>query len=211
MEETGSHSVIPCMIPSMTTFKASMEKESNLFAELFEGLTAWRVEADASSMLNIVLVEPEIPQNTGNISRTCSATATRLILVHPLGFSLDERHLRRAGLDYWDRLDLVQYPSREAFLEEHGKDRLVLFSARCDRSFFDLDLAARGEEDVYFVFGCESCGLGRDMTERFHDSCVRLPMIAGTRSLNLSNTVAVATYEYYRQQGFPPPMSCTDG
>ena len=151
MEETGSHSVIPCMIPSMTTFKASMEKESNLFAELFEGLTAWRVEADASSMLNIVLVEPEIPQNTGNISRTCSATATRLILVHPLGFSLDERHLRRAGLDYWDRLDLVQYPSREAFLEEHGKDRLVLFSARCDRSFFDLDLSARGEEDAVWA------------------------------------------------------------
>ena len=73
-------------------------------------------------MLNIVLIEPEIPQNTGNISRTCSATATRLVLVHPLGFSLDERHLRRAGLDYWDRLDLVQYPSKEAFLDEHGGD-----------------------------------------------------------------------------------------
>ena len=162
-------------------------------------------------MLNIVLIEPEIPQNTGNISRTCSATATRLVLVHPLGFSLDERHLRRAGLDYWDRLDLVQYPSKEAFLDEHGDDDLVLFTARCDRSFFDLDFPITDDRDIYFVFGRESRGLDSEITARYPDSCVRLPMIAGTRSLNLSNTVAVATYEYYRQQGFPYPLSRTDG
>ena len=151
-------------------------------------------------MLNIVLIEPEIPQNTGNISRTCSATGSRLILVHPLGFSLDERHLRRAGLDYWDDLDLVQYPDSGSFLADHSRDRLILFTARCNRNYYSLDLSR--EDDLYLVFGRESCGLGSDLISRFQDSCVRLPMKEGKRSLNLSNTVAVAAFEYYRQRGF---------
>lgn len=152
-------------------------------------------------MLNIVLIEPEIPQNTGNIARTCAATGTRLVLVHPLGFSLDEKHLRRAGLDYWKDLDLIEYPDRETFFREHGNDSLVLFSARSGNCFFDLDFTEE-EKDEWFIFGKESCGLGNEITSRYRESTVRLPMREHTRSLNLSNTVAVAAYEYYRQKGF---------
>ena len=156
-------------------------------------------------MLNIVLIEPEIPQNTGNIARTCAATGTRLILVHPLGFSLDEKHLRRAGLDYWDALVKAEYPSREAFLEEHGNEDLVFFSARAHKNFFSLDFSGE-ERDRYFIFGKESTGLGAELIGKNGERCFRLPLIGETRSLNLSNTVAVAVYEYYRQLDFPPPF-----
>ena len=156
-------------------------------------------------MFNIVLVEPEIPQNTGNIARTAAVTASRLILVHPLGFSLDERHLRRAGLDYWDDLDLIEFPSKEAFFEAHGKDALHFLTSHAEKSFFDIDFGAE-EGECYLVFGRESCGLGKEVIEANRQRCFRLPMVGGMRSLNLSNSVAITVYEYWRQLGFPSPF-----
>lgn len=157
-------------------------------------------------MLTVALIEPEIPQNTGNIARTCSATGTRLALVHPLGFSLDEKHLRRAGLDYWDGLDKVEYPDTATFLSSlDGKD-VWYFSARAKLCYDQADYGSLSD-DVVLVFGKESVGLPDSIVEANPDRCLRLPMMEGRRSLNLSNTVAIAVYEYWRRRGFPEPFA----
>lgn len=150
-------------------------------------------------MLNIVLVEPEIPQNTGNIARTCACTGSRLHLVEPMGFRPTEKNLKRAGCNYWNDVDIVRWPCVEAFLEAHGEDELHLFTGAAAHSFADV---AYGP-DAFLLFGRESRGLDPAIIERFADACVRVPMRAGLDSLNVSNTVAIAAYEVLRQQGFP--------
>ena len=149
--------------------------------------------------LNVVLVEPEIPQNTGNIARTCACVGARLHLVEPMGFRLTEKQLARAGCDYWDELDVVRWPCLEAFLEAHGAEELHLFTGQAQRSLADASYG----EGAFLLFGRESRGLPLGLIEALAPRCVRIPMRTGLRSLNLSNAVAVAAYEALRQQGWP--------
>mgnify|MGYP004697440759 FL=1 len=150
-------------------------------------------------MLNIVLVEPEIPQNTGNIARTCAATHSRLHLIEPLGFSISERAVKRAGLDYWSMVDITTYPSLDAFFAAHPDPDLWLATTKAPRDYTQ----ARFRPDCWLFFGKETAGLPRDLRERYYDRCIRIPMRPDARSLNLANSVAVLTYEALRQQGFP--------
>ena len=149
-------------------------------------------------MLNIVLIEPEIPQNTGNIARTCACTGARLHLVEPMGFRLTQRNLARAGCDYWDEVEIVRWSCADEFFEAHGGDELHLFTGRASCSYVDVAYGA----DAFLLFGRESAGIDSAILDRFADRCVRIPMREGLRSLNLSNAVAIATYEAFRQQAF---------
>ena len=149
-------------------------------------------------MLNIVLVEPEIPQNAGNVARTCACVGARLHLVEPMGFRLTAKNLARAGCDYWDDVEIVRWPSIEAFLEAHGDDELHLFTGSTDRVFTDVSYG----EEAFLLFGRESRGIDPAIIERFADRCVRIPMRKGMRSLNLSNAVALGAYEALRQRSF---------
>lgn len=149
-------------------------------------------------MLNIVLIEPEIPQNTGNIARTCACIGARLHLVEPMGFRLTTKNLARAGCDYWDEVEIVRWPSAEAFFAENPHAECHLFTGAVERSFTEVSYG----EEAYLVFGRESRGLDPELIERMKDSCVRIPMRAGMRSLNLSNAVAIASYEALRQHRF---------
>lgn len=150
-------------------------------------------------MLNIVLVEPEIPQNTGNIARTCACVGARLHLVEPMGFHLTDKFMKRSGCDYWDDVEVVKWSCIEAFLEAHGEDDLHLFTGAARANYIDASYAV----DTFLVFGRESRGLDEGLIERYAGSCVRIPMRADARSLNLSNAVAIATYEVMRQRSFP--------
>lgn len=150
-------------------------------------------------MLNVVLLEPEIPQNTGNISRTCAATGCSLHLVGPLGFSLEDRYLRRAGLDYWHLLDLHVYDDWAAFRAAHPGVRPWMATTKGARRYCD---AAYRDGD-WLLFGKETRGLPEGMLAADYERAVRLPMREGARSLNLSNSVAVMVYEALRQLGFP--------
>ncbi|MHC1692181.1 MAG: tRNA (cytidine(34)-2'-O)-methyltransferase [Sphaerochaetaceae bacterium] len=149
--------------------------------------------------LHIVLFEPEIPQNTGNIARTCAATGATLHLVHPLGFSIDSKQLKRAGLDYWHLLSIVEYADIGEFLSLHGDKQLWFYTAKAERLYCDVQYAP----DTYLVFGKESVGLPEEILVRYPAQCIRIPIIKEARSLNLSNTVAIGAFEYERQQGFP--------
>ena len=150
-------------------------------------------------MIHIVLVEPEIPQNTGNISRTCAIIGARLHLVRPLGFDISEKAVKRAGLDYWQHLDLQVHNSIEEFLELYGNKPLWLATTKGSRRYTDIHY----EEDCYLLFGKESAGLPQWLRERYPDRCVRIPMKPEVRSLNLGNSVAIMAYELLRQSGFP--------
>ena len=149
-------------------------------------------------MFNIVLVEPEIPQNTGNISRTCAVTGCSLHLVRPLGFSVDDRQLKRAGLDYWKDLDIFYYDSFEEVEEKHPGARFFLYSTHAKNSYADIVY----REGDFLVFGKETAGLGERLLSSHSDSILRIPMRPNERSLNLSNSVAVVVYEAFRQNGF---------
>ena len=149
-------------------------------------------------MINIVLVEPEIPQNTGNIARTCAVTGARLHLVRPLGFDISDRAVKRAGLDYWYLLDLRVYDSIQAFLEEHGDEPLWLATTKGSRRSTD----ARFEEECWLLFGKETEGLPAWLRERYPDRCLRIPMVDEARSMNLGNSVAILCYEALRQRDF---------
>ena len=149
--------------------------------------------------LNIVLVEPEIPQNTGNIARTCAATGAALHLVRPLGFAIDDRKMRRAGLDYWDKLDITYYDNLTDFLEKNKKAELYLFTTKAPLSYAEPQYP-RG---CFLLFGKETKGLPESLLCAYRERCVRLPMRYVLRSLNLSNTVAVGVYEVLRQWDFP--------
>lgn len=148
--------------------------------------------------INIVLVSPEIPQNTGNIARTCAATGAFLHLVRPLGFEIDDKKMKRAGLDYWDKLDVTFYDSLDDFLRKTDGCERWFFSTKAPR---DYTQAAYGEEP-WIVFGCETRGLPESLLAQHPDACVRIPMRPTLRSLNLSNAVAVGTYEVLRQRSF---------
>lgn len=150
--------------------------------------------------LHVVLFEPEIPQNAGNIARTCACTGATLHLVEPMGFRYTQRNLARAGLDYWDKVNIVRHPSVHQFLEQRAGARMLFFTGNTTRSFYDEDLA--GSDELYLIFGRESRGIDEDVLEAHAQSCVRLPMREGLRSLNLSNVVAIGVYEVLRQNGF---------
>ena len=153
---------------------------------------------DTVNAVNIVLVEPEIPQNTGNIARTCAATGAALHLVKPMGFTPTDAKLKRAGLDYWDKLDITYYESLADFLACHGRDALFLFSAHGVKSFADVVYP----KPVYLLFGRESSGLPASLRAAYPDRLLRIPMRDDLRCLNLSNAVAVAVYEVFRQSRF---------
>ncbi|MEG2850230.1 MAG: tRNA (cytidine(34)-2'-O)-methyltransferase [Raoultibacter sp.] len=156
----------------------------------------------APNALNIVLFEPEIPQNTGNIARTCACIGATLHLVEPMGFRLTEKNLGRAGLDYWDKVEIVRHACTADFLKQHAEDALFFFTGHAQRSFAALDYGAP-THPVYLVFGRESRGIDADILAAHAAQCVRIPMRDSLRSLNLSNAVAIAAYEVLRQRAFP--------
>lgn len=148
--------------------------------------------------MHIVLLEPEIPQNAGNISRTCAVTGASLHLIRPLGFSVDDKHLKRAGLDYWKELDISYYDGFSDFLAKNPGARLIMATTKARRIYTEL---AYGPED-YLVFGKESAGIPEEILLQYPDTAVRIPMRENLRSLNLSNSVAIILYEALRQQQF---------
>ena len=152
-------------------------------------------------MLNIVLVEPEIPQNCGNIARTCAATGSRLHLVRPLGFDISDKAVKRAGLDYWHLVDVQDYENLDELFRLHPEaaEKAWLTTTKAPRSYQE----AAFEPDSWLFFGKETAGLPEDFRTAHYDRCIRLPMRAEARSLNLSNSVAIITYEALRQTGFP--------
>ena len=153
------------------------------------------------AQLNIVLVEPQIPQNTGNIARTCAATGCRLHLVGPMGFKIDDAKLKRAGLDYWHLLDITYYDSLEEFFSENSGGEFYYFSTKATRIHSDISYP----DGCYIVFGKETAGLPEELLYENPERCVRIPMInnSDARSLNLSNSVAVGVYEVLRQWDYP--------
>lgn len=153
------------------------------------------------SVLNIVLVEPQIPQNTGNIARTCAATGSRLHLVEPMGFKVDDAKLKRAGLDYWHLLDITYYDSIDDFFEKNKYGEFFYFSTKARHIHSDVSYP----DGCYLVFGKETAGLPEELLKANPDRCVRIPMIndSSARSLNLSNSVAVGVYEVLRQWNYP--------
>ncbi len=148
--------------------------------------------------LNIVLYEPEIPANTGNIGRTCVATGTTLHLIEPLGFSLSEKALKRAGMDYWKDLDVRTYVNYADFLEKNPEAKLYMATTKGKKTYTDVSY----EEDCFIMFGKESAGIPEELLAHNKERCVRIPMMGGIRSLNLGNSVAVVLYEALRQNGF---------
>lgn len=148
--------------------------------------------------MNIVLLEPEIPANTGNIGRTCVATGTPLHLIEPLGFMLDEKHLRRAGMDYWKDVDLHTYLDWEDFVEKVKGARFVFATTKAKQVYSDFHF----QGNDYIIFGKESAGIPEEILVENPDTCIRIPMIGETRSLNLGNSVSIVLYEALRQQGF---------
>ena len=148
--------------------------------------------------INIVLHQPEIPQNTGNIARTCAATGAALHLIKPLGFEIDDKKLKRAGLDYWHLLDITYYESEEEFFEKNAGETIYYFSTKAPRKHTDVTYPER----VFLMFGKETAGLPEEILAKNCDTSVRIPMLPNLRSLNLSNSVAVAVYEVLRQRNF---------
>ena len=148
--------------------------------------------------MNIVLVEPEIPQNTGNIARTCAATGSHLHLIKPLGFSLADKYLKRAGLDYWTLMSYTVYESFDDFLQKNPGANCYFASTKAARNYCDV----RYQENDYLVFGRETKGLAEELLRGHYDQCIRIPMRQEARSLNLSNSVAIVLFEALRQQAF---------
>ena len=149
-------------------------------------------------MLNIVLHEPEIPANTGNIGRTCVAAGARLHLIEPLGFRLDEKNLRRAGMDYWKDLDVTTYIDYQDFLKRNPGAKIYMATTKAPKVYTDV----RYEPDCYIMFGKESAGIPEEILAAHREACVRIPMMGEIRSLNLGNSVAIVLYEALRQNGF---------
>ena len=150
-------------------------------------------------MVDIVLVEPEIPHNTGAIARTCAATGARLHLVKPLGFDISDKAVKRCGLDYWYLVDIRVYENLDEYFNRNGDQNLFLATTKAPRAYHEVDLSG----DVTLMFGKETAGLPEWLREKYRSSCIRIPMISEARSLNLSNSVAILAYEALRQQGFP--------
>ena len=148
--------------------------------------------------LNIVLYEPEIPANTGNIGRTCVATGTKLHLIEPLGFSLSEKALKRAGMDYWSQLEVERYVNYEDFLQRNPGAKIYMATTKAHKTYTEVSY----EPDCYIMFGKESAGIPEEILVDYEDSCIRIPMLDDIRSLNLSNSVAIVLYEALRQNQF---------
>ena len=149
--------------------------------------------------VNIVLIEPQIPQNTGNIARTCACTGARLHLVEPMGFRVDDKKLKHAALDYWKYLDITYYESTEDFFEKNKSGNFYYFSTKAKQRYSDVECP----DNAFLVFGREDAGLPEELLYRNKKCCLRIPMRPELRSLNLSNSVAVGVYEVLRQQGYP--------
>lgn len=149
-------------------------------------------------MINVVLHEPEIPGNTGNIGRTCVATGVKLHLIEPLGFQIDEKHLKRAGMDYWDKLDVTVYDDFNDFLAKNPGARIYMATTKSKQKYTDVNY----EEDCFIMFGKESAGIPEEILLDYKDTAVRIPMYPEIRSLNLSNSVAIVLYEALRQHDF---------
>lgn len=148
--------------------------------------------------MNIVLHEPEIPQNTGNIGRTCVATGTRLHLIRPLGFEITDKALKRAGMDYWKDLDVTYYDNFEDFVEKNNNPRIIMATTKARKNYCDISYS----KDDFIMFGSEGSGIPEEILLKYKDTSVRIPMLEKYRSLNLSNSVAVMLYEALRQTGF---------
>lgn len=148
--------------------------------------------------MNIVLLEPEIPANTGNIGRTCVATGSKLHLIEPLGFHLDEKSIKRAGMDYWPKLDVSRYINYQEFLDINKPKRIFMATTKAHKCYTDVAF----EEDDYIMFGKESAGIPEEYLVENEEYCIRIPMLDDIRSLNLSNSVAIVLYEALRQQNF---------
>ena len=153
---------------------------------------------------NIVLLEPEIPANTGNIGRTCVATGTRLHLIEPLGFRLGEKELKRAGMDYWPQLDVTTYMNYEDFLRRNPGAKIYMATTKGPQVYSDVSF----EPDCYLMFGKESAGIPEEILLEHQDTAIRIPMVGETRSLNLSNSVAIVLYEALRQNHFNQMKLC---
>ena len=149
-------------------------------------------------MMNVVLLEPEMPSNTGNIGRTCVATNTRLHLIEPLGFKLNEKALKRAGLDYWDKLDVRTYVNFEDFLAKNPGAKIYMATTKSKQTYTDVEY----EDGCYIMFGKESAGIPEEILLEHKETAVRIPMLDHIRSLNLGNSVAIVLYEALRQNGF---------
>lgn len=149
-------------------------------------------------MINIVLHEPEIPSNTGNIGRTCVAANARLHLIEPLGFKMDEKHLKRAGLDYWDKLDVRRYINYQDFLEKNPKADVFFATTKARHTYCDVEYP----DECFIMFGKESAGIPEEILKDNPEKCIRIPMVNDIRSLNLSNSVAIVLYEALRQHSF---------
>ena len=149
-------------------------------------------------MLNIVLLEPEIPANTGNIGRTCVASGTRLHLIEPLGFSLSEKALKRAGMDYWKDLDVTTYIDYQDFLDKNPGAKIYMATTKAQKLYTEVSY----EDDCYIMFGKESAGIPEEILVQNQENCIRIPMMEKIRSLNLGNSVAIVLYEALRQNGF---------
>lgn len=152
--------------------------------------------------LNVVLVEPEIPQNTGNIARTCAATGAKLHLVHPLGFSINEKAVKRAGLDYWDKLDIEEHDSFEKFLDKYNPNENNMFFVTTKGKHVYSEPKYKGMEEIFILFGKETKGLPEDILQKYINKTIRIPMRPTLRSLNLSNSVSIVVYEIFRQNEF---------
>ncbi len=150
------------------------------------------------SKINIVLLEPEIPQNTGNIARTCAASGASLHMIKPFGFKIDDAKLKRAGMDYWYHLDIHYYENLDEFFEKNPNPNFYLFTKKASKKYTDI----RYQENSFLFFGRESCGLPEELLAKFPERCLRIPMREGLRSLNQSNSVAIAVYEVLRQKDF---------
>ena len=154
-------------------------------------------------MMNIVLLEPEIPQNTGNIGRTCVATGTKLHLIEPLGFRVDEKSVKRAGMDYWPNLDKQVYISYRDFMEQNRGAKIYMATTKAEKMYTEVEY----EQDCFIMFGKESAGIPEEILVENQENCIRIPMIGDIRSLNLGNSVAIVLYEALRQTGFEG-MNC---
>ena len=152
--------------------------------------------------LNIVLVEPEIPQNTGNIARTCAAIGAKLHLVHPLGFSISEKQVKRAGLDYWDKVEIEEHENFEKFLKKYKPEEHNMYFVTTKGKHVYSDVDYSDMQEVFALFGKETKGLPEDILIKYIDKTIRIPMREGLRSLNLSNSVAIVAYDVFRQAGF---------
>jgi len=160
--------------------------------------------------INIVMVEPEIPQNTGNVARTCAATGSKLHLVKPLGFEINDKYLKRAGLDYWDKLEIEEHENLNEFLKkyEESLDKMFLVSTKSKHTYSEVTY--NNYDEVFFLFGKETKGLPEELLKKYIDKAIRIPMKEGLRSLNLSNSVAIVVYEALRQNNFNELQQISD-